>query len=744
MSMPYTEADDLHISDPRVQSRVDRLFAACEKNLKGFDRPLVEKAFRLARWAHRNDKRASGEPYIVHPLDVATILVEEIPLDSTSVAAALLHDVVEDTEVDLDVIRSEFGATMRSLVDGLTKISGVFESRSVGNAENVRKLVLSMASDVRVILVKFADRLHNMRTLEALREGKQQKIARETLDLYAPLAHRFGLFRVKNELEDLSLRALEPDAYYDIVNELKATREERQRLVQRFIEPFEDRLREAGIAFEIYGRPKHIYSIWGKMQRQSKTLDEIYDLLAIRVVIETEPGEDERRACWSVYSIVTDLYTPNTSRIHDYVTRPKSNGYQSLHTTVFGPSGRPFEVQIRTRRMHEIAERGVAAHWRYKEEVDTNGGDPDLDSALGWVRDLLEAPQAEQPQGFVDDLRLNLYDNEIHTFTPLGHLITLPLHATPVDFAFQVHTEVGFHCIGAKVNGKMVPLSATLQSGDQVEIITSKKQTPNPDWMKFVVTHKAQSRVRAWANEKRRKAIELGKEIWDKRAKKAGLSTVEGEVRAYSITLKFGSAQDMYYEIGTGHHDVDALIRTLKGGQKTEGEKGASELERAFQAFVSPGKRNEGPSIVLDGEDGYSLATEYASCCTPIPGDKIFGFTSRNGVVRIHRASCRNAPNLYVSEPDRIVELSWSREKDAIYSVGLRVMGEDRQGLLNDLTDIISKTFKMGIRSVAVDSEEGFFEGLITLNVSDLEQLKSVMRRLNRVSGVSGVYRLEV
>ena len=345
MSAPYEQAADLHIDDPRVQQRVDRLFAACEKNLKGFDRPLIEKAFRLARWAHRSDKRASGEPYIVHPLDVATILVEEIPLDSTSVAAALLHDVVEDTEVDLDVIRSEFGSTMRSLVDGLTKISGVFESRSVGNAENVRKLVLSMASDVRVILVKFADRLHNMRTLEALREGKQQKIARETLDLYAPLAHRFGLFRVKNELEDLALRALEPDAYYDIVNELKATRDERERLVSSFIEPFEDRLREAGIRFEIYGRPKHIYSIWGKMQRQSKTLDEIYDLLAIRVVIETDEGEDERRACWSVYSIVTDLYVPNTSRIHDYVTRPKSNGYQSLHTTVFGPSGRPFEVQ---------------------------------------------------------------------------------------------------------------------------------------------------------------------------------------------------------------------------------------------------------------------------------------------------------------------------------------------------------------------------------------------------------------
>jgi RelA/SpoT family (p)ppGpp synthetase len=733
---------DLHITDPRVQQRVDRLFEACERNLKAFDRGLVERAFRLARWAHRNDMRASGEPYIIHPLDVATILVEEIPLDSVSVAAALLHDVVEDTDISLDLIRDEFGPTMRSLVDGLTKISGVFESRSVGNAENVRKLVLSMASDVRVILVKFADRLHNMRTLEALREGKQQKIARETLDLYAPLAHRFGLFRVKNELEDLSLRALHPDAYYDIVNDLKASRGERERQVASFIEPLEARLHEAGLDCEVYGRPKHIYSIYGKMQRQNKTLDEIYDLLAIRVVLDLEPGEDERAACWRVYSIVTDLYAPNTSRIHDYVSRPKSNGYKSLHTTVFGPNGRPFEVQIRTRHMHEIAEKGVAAHWRYKEDL-TPSADPDVDSALGWVRELLDAPQAEKPGGFVEDLRLNLYDNEIHTFTPQGKLITMPLHATPVDFAFQVHTEIGFHCIGAKVNGKMVPLSYALQNGDQVEIITSKKQTPNPDWMKFVVTHKAQSRIRQWANEKRRKAIDLGRDIWEKRAKKAGLSVDPSEVRAYAVTLKFGSAQDLFYEVGTGHHDVDALIRTLKG-EDEESSPGASDLERAFKAFVSPGKSSEGPSIVLEGEDGYSLATEYASCCTPIPGDKIFGFTSRNGVVRIHRASCRNAPNLYTSEPDRIVDLSWSREKDATYSVGLRVMGEDRRGLLNDLTDIISKTFKMSIRSVAVESEEGFFEGLITLNVSDLEQLKRVMKRLNRVEGVSGVYRLEV
>jgi RelA/SpoT family (p)ppGpp synthetase len=742
MSATYAHDEDLRIDDARVRARRDRLVAACERNLKMFDRPLVERAFRLARWAHRNDMRASGEPYIVHPLEVATILVEEIPLDSVSVAAALLHDVVEDTEVDLDLIRDEFGPTMRGLVDGLTKISSVFESRSVGNAENVRKLVLSMASDVRVILVKFADRLHNMRTLEALREGKQQKIARETLDLYAPLAHRFGLFRVKNELEDLSLRALEPDTYYDIVGELKATRQERERLVERFIGPLAERLGEAGLRFEIYGRPKHIYSIWGKMERQNKTLDEIYDLLAIRVILEDVAPEDEREACWRVYSIVTDLYTPNTSRIHDYVSRPKSNGYQSLHTTVFGPSGRPFEVQIRTRRMHEIAEKGVAAHWKYKENVDPDG-DPDLDSALGWVRDLLEAPQADQPSGFVEDLRLNLYDNEIPTFTPRGHLITLPLHATPVDFAFQVHTEVGFHCIGAKVNGKMVPLSYTLQSGDQVEIITSKKQTPNPDWMKFVVTHKAQSRIRQWANEKRRKAVELGREVWEKRAKKAGLAVDESHLREQALALRFGSPNDLFYEIGTGHHDVDVLIRTLKGQDEQQPE-GQTELERAFQAFVSPGRRDEGPSIVLEGEEGFSLATEYASCCTPIPGDKIFGYTSRNGVVKIHRASCRNAPNLYTTEPDRIVELSWSREKDATYSVGLRVMGEDRRGLLNDLTDIISKSFKMSIRSVAVDSEEGFFEGLITLNVSDLEQLKRVMKRLNRVEGVSGVYRLEV
>ncbi len=425
-------------------------------------------------------------------------------------AAALLHDVVEDTDLSIGLIREEFGDTLATIIDGLTKISGVFASRELGQAENVRKLMLSMATDVRVILVKFADRLHNMRTIEALPKEKQLKKASETKELFAPLAHRFGLFAVKSELEDLSLKVLDPESYQHIVDSLADRKEEREAYIAYFVEPLKQRLENEGFTFDVYGRVKNIYSIHRKMKRQNKPLDEIYDIFAIRVVIDEE-GKKGREDCWRVYSIVTDLYKPLPERFRDFISVPKSNGYQSLHTTVLGPKGRRVEVQVRTQEMHEIAERGVAAHWKYKEGADRS--DEEMDQFLDWVRDLLESPKPEQATEFVEEFQLNLYDEEIYVFTPQGDLMTLPQGATPVDFAFKVHTEVGMQCIGAKVNGKMVPLSRELASGDQVEIITSKKQTPNPDWSNFVVTHKARSRIRHWTNEKRRKTAKLGREL---------------------------------------------------------------------------------------------------------------------------------------------------------------------------------------------------------------------------------------
>src|SRR5690606_5672669 len=562
---------DLQI-EPEFEARLNELLEVCRERLPTTDEDLIRRAFKLGYWAHRNDRRISGERYITHPIEVATIVARDICFDDISVAAALLHDTVEDTEFSLDFIREEFGDEVANVVDGLTKISDVFASRELGQAENVRKLMLSMATDIRVILVKFADRLHNMRTLDSLPKPKQLKIASETSDLFAPLAHRFGLHAVKNELEDLSLRILNPDDYYAIAQGLKATKQEREGYVSRFIEPLRELLEANGLPVDIYGRPKNIHSIYRKMKRQNKPLEEIYDLFAIRIVLRSE-GRRGKEDCWRVYSLITDLYKPLPERFRDFISVPKSNGYQSLHTTVLGPEGRRVEVQIRTAEMHEIAERGVAAHWKYKEGLTQ--ADQQMEQFLSWVRDLIENPRPEQATEFVKEFRLNLYDEEIYVFTPKGDLQTLPTGATPVDFAFQVHTEAGMHCIGAKVNGKMVPLSYKLKSGDQVEIITSKKQTPNKDWMKFVVTHKARSRIRHWINEKRRRAVDLGRDVLEKKLQKAGLELDEQEIARRASKLKFPNPQQMYYEIGVGLYDAQDFVEFVKGGPEEKRADGA-------------------------------------------------------------------------------------------------------------------------------------------------------------------------
>jgi len=729
--------------EPQYEQKLRDLLDMCYKHLPSVDEELIRRAFRLSYWAHRNDRRASGEMYISHPLEVAMIVAEDIGFDDISVAAALLHDVVEDTEFSLEFIREEFGATMGIIIDGLTKISGVFSSRDIGQAENVRKLMLSMAQDIRVILVKFADRLHNMRTLGSLSRQKQLKIASETRDLFAPLAHRFGLFAVKSELEDLSLKVLEPEAYNHITRGLKANREEREAYIEQFIEPLQARLEEDGFEFDIYGRSKNVQSIYTKMRVQDKPLREIYDVFAIRIVLKTT-GRKGKEDCWRVYSIITDLYKPLTERFRDFISVPKSNGYQSLHTTVLGPGGRRIEVQIRTQEMHEIAERGVAAHWKYKEGVAQS--DQEMDQFLTWVRDLIENPKPEQATEFVKEFRLNLYDEEIYIFTPLGDLITLPAEATPVDFAFQVHTEIGYQCIGAKVNGKMVPLSYKLHSGDQVEIITSKKQTPNPDWMKFVVTHKARSRIRHWINEKRRSAVKLGREMWEKKARRSHIELDDQELTRQAIRFKFPNTQQMYYEIGTGLFDPDELIQYIQQGAAKAQEENAQEAEKLqlqYERFLDRAQTNGQPALMIDGEVQTDIATVYASCCNPIPGDEVFGFISKSGSINIHRVNCRNAPNLLVNQQDRIVSVEWSRQKDVQFIVALRVIGEDRVGIVSDVTTVISRNLKTNIRAITIDTEDGIFEGTIELYVSDLDHLRRLMDRIKRLDGIHGVYRFE-
>ena len=733
---------DIDIDD-RFEEQLEELLRHCRENLPSVDEDMIRRAFRLSFWAHRNDWRESGERYISHPLAVATIVARDIGLDDVSVAAALLHDVVEDTELSLELIRDEFGETMETIIDGLTKIRGVFSSQELGQAENVRKLMLSMATDLRVILVKFADRLHNMRTIEHLPKKKRLKKASETLDLFAPLAHRFGLFTIKSELEDLSFKILDPDAYHHIVDVLEEMAEEREAYIAQFIEPLEDLLREEGYEFDIYGRVKNVYSIHRKMERKGKPIDEIYDIFAIRVVLQ-DTGSKGKEDCWRVYSLVTDLYKPLPERFRDFISVPKSNGYQSLHTTVFGPKGRRVEVQIRTQQMHEVAERGVAAHWKYKE--GKKNVDEEMEKFLEWVRDLLENPKPDEATEFVKEFRLNLYDEEIYVFTPQGDLMTLPQGATPVDFAFKVHTEVGMECIGAKVNGKMVPLSHELSSGDQVEIITSQKQKPNPDWINFVVTHKARSRIRQWTNEERRKAAELGREIWEKRRDQADLEISDQDLQQLAHELKFPDLQQLFYEIGKGLYDPEELVDHIKGTSRSSEEKkeeNEEEIKQQYERFLDERQETGKQTLVINGEIQEDLAVNYAGCCNPIPGDEVFGFVSKTGTINIHRSNCRNASDLLVNHADRILDVDWSHQKDVQFEAALRLTGEDRVGMVNDITTVISKNLKTNIRSLSIDTEDGIFSGTIRLHVSDLEHLRRLMERLKRIDGIHGVYRFE-
>ncbi len=755
---------------PENERQLQSLLRACREHLPTTDEDLIRRAFALGHWAHRNDLRASGEWYFTHPLAVAHIVATMIRIDDTSVAAALLHDVVEDTELSLRLVEQEFGEEMAMLIDGLTKIRGVYvetcaraqpqirmamlidgltkirgvySNRELSQAENVCKLILSMSHDIRVMLVKFADRLHNMRTIRFLPRAKQLRVAQETQTLFAPLAHRFGLQAIKNELEDLSLRVLEADAYDAIVRGLKASRQERDAYISTFIGPLKRRLQKMGFDFDIYGRSKNVHSIFLKMKAQNKPLEEIYDIFAIRIVLKSG-GRQGKEDCWRVYSIITDLYKPLPERFRDFISVPKSNGYQSLHTTVLGSDGRRIEVQIRTQEMHEIAERGVAAHWKYKEGVQKS--DETMDQFLTWVHDLMENPRKEHATEFVKDFRLNLYTDEIYVFTPRGDLKTLPSGATPVDFAFRIHTDIGYQCIGAKVNGKMVPLSFRLTSGDQVEIITSKKKTPNPDWMKFVVTQKARSRIRYWINEKRRDATRYGRELWKKKAARAKLNVSDAMLSRYAAKFKYASTDQMFFEIASGLFDINELVALLRTGRVHESEPeypSAGGLSEQYDTFRKQAQTSGQDTLVINGQRIAGVAVSYASCCNPIPGDPVFGYISKTGILKIHRTVCRNAPNLLVNFGERIQPCDWSRQKDVRFIVGLRVVGEDRVGIVHDLTTVISRNLKTNIRSITVETKDGIFEGTLVLDVADLQHLRRLITRLKRVESIHGVYRFE-
>lgn len=736
----------------KYKKKLEDLLVVCRKNLRSVDESLITRAFRLSHDAHKNDIRASGEPYFNHPYEVAMIVAKEVPLDDVSVASALLHDVVEDTGFELKDIRTEFGDTIADIVDGVTKIgetkiSDMLKSREVTKAESYRKMLLSMINDIRVILVKFADRLHNMRTLEYLPVERQTPLATETLEIYAPLAHRFGLGGIKWELEDLSFKYTDRPGYEDLAEKLKARRKERETYVRKFIEPIEKRLKEEELVFEISGRPKHLYSIHNKMMQRNRSLDEIYDLFAIRIILDTANDND----CFAVYGIVSEIYIPIPERFKNYVSLPKKNGYRSIHTTVIGPEGKMVEVQIRTRQMHEVAEKGVAAHWKYKEDISST--DEGLEKWINWVREIFEQGEAEPPTQFMESFKLNLYQDEIYVFTPKGDLKILPQGATPVDFAFEVHSEVGFHCIGAKVHGKIVTLDTKLKSGDQIEIITSKNQTPSRNWEQFVVTHKAKSEIRKWINEEKRKLIEQGKDLWEKKLKKSKVHIDEDEFVKLIHSLKFDNTQKFYAAVGNGEINLDTLVDTFREKGKQIGKPGetkeeAPPLQQQFTTFVRETRGFTG-RVLFEGES-QDLMYKYAKCCDPIPGDDIIGFVTTGEGIKIHRRGCRNIQNILQdaemtdsSLRNRIIEVGWPADGEAQFIAGIKLSGEDRPGLLSDITHAISTYVDTNIRSVNLLSKDSMFSGSITLYVKDLDHLQRLMERIRKVKGVSRAERFE-
>ena len=727
------------MTNPKYKKKLDDLLALCQKTLPRVDETLIRRAFDFGFNAHRHDIRASGEPYFDHPYAVAKIVAKEIPLDDVSVAAALLHDVAEDTDYQIKDIREEFGPTVADIVDGVTKISDIFKSHDLTQAESYRKMLLSMVNDIRVMLVKFGDRLHNMRTLEYLPLEKQRRLARETLDIYAPFAHRFGLANIKWELEDLSFKHLNREAYDQIARDLKSRRREREHYIRKFSIPIEKRLKEQGFKFEISGRPKHIYSIYNKMLKRNKPLEEVYDLFAVRIILDTKDPND----CFAVYGIVSDIYIPNSERFKNYISVPKKNGYQSIHTTVVGPEGKMVEVQIRTVSMHEVAEKGVAAHWAYKDSAVSS--DPELTSWVSWVREIFEnAAEGQVPtQQLLESFKLNLYQDEIYVFTPKGELKILPSASTPIDFAYEIHSKVGDHCIAAKVNGRIVPLDTRLKSGDQVEILTSKNQTPNPDWEKFAGTHKAKAHIRRWIKDEQRKAIDEGKEQWERRLKRAKLSINEDDLVRFIRDKKIENIAAFYLGVKEGKIDADELIALYQEEQKHPQPVSVEEsrIDGLFNRFITTARGVTG-GIVLNGTHD-NFMHNYAKCCQPIPGDEVVGFVTTGEGIKIHRKNCHNIRAMMKTDAKRIVDVQWPSDNGVLFVAGIRVAGDDRPSMLNDLTHAISSYSNTNIRSVNIESEDGQFEGTFIVNVENSEHLARILEKIKRVQGVRGAERFE-
>ena len=730
---------NLEAENKEIVLRYKNLLKACKRRLQKGDKEEIRKAFDVAVDAHKEMRRKSGEPYIYHPIAVAQICAEEIGLGTTSIVCALLHDTVEDTEITLDDIQGLFGEKVAKIIDGLTKISGVFDQTSSLQAENFRKMMLTLSDDVRVILIKLADRLHNMRTLESMKREKQIKIASETLYLYAPLAHRLGLNAIKTELEDLGLKYTNTEMYQEIATKLKESEPERKKFIQKFIEPIKEILNEQGFKARIFGRPKSIYSIYNKIKNKGVEFEEIYDLFAIRIIIDT-PLEMEKTDCWKAYSIITDFYHPSPERLRDWISTPKANGYESLHTTVMGPEGKWVEVQIRTQRMDEIAEMGYAAHWKYKGVNSDKEGQ--LEDWLRKIRELLESPE-ENAMDFIDDFKLNLFAEEIFVFTPTGEMRTLPVKSTALDFAFEIHSKVGQHCIGAKVNHKLVPLNYELKSGDQVEILTSIKQTPKEDWISYVTTAKAKSKIKLALKEAYRKVAEEGKEILERKFNKLKLDFNNQITHDLANFLKLPNTQELFYRAAKNAVDVKDIKEFV--AFKTHPEKfttkKAENNHQSIEQLVTDA-RGKADHLVI-GDDMQKLDYQLSACCNPIPGDDVFGFITVSEGIKIHRVNCPNAVQLLSNYAYRVVKAKWNSQHLIAFLAGIKIKGTDELGLVNNITKVISTQYNVNMRSITFDTDGGIFEGTIMVYVHSTEHLTQLINKLKKVNGVNSVTRID-
>ncbi len=727
------------------------LRTANKNNLSKSDRDKISKAFNIAVNAHKDVRRKSGEPYIFHPLAVAQIVAEDIGLGATSIACALMHDVVEDTDVSLDYIQQNFDEQTAKIIDGLTKISSLVDQHGSIQAENFKKMLLTLNDDIRVILIKLADRLHNMRTLESMSSNTQLKISAETQYIFAPLAHRLGLYNIKTELEDLALRYLHPLEYRNIADKLQATKAQRSRYINQFIAPLEKKLESAGIKFEIKGRAKSISSIYTKMEHNAMAFEDLYDIFAIRIILDS-PAETEKNDCWAVYGAITEIYTPVPNRFKDWISNPKENGYESIHNTFVGPNGRYVEVQIRSTRMDEIAEKGYAAHWKYKEGKELPAEkqkqdikDSSIDEWLKKVRDGLEGSKGTALE-FLEDFRLNLYTEEIFVFTPKGDLKKLPLGATALDYAFEIHTDVGSKCIGAKINGKMLPLSHKLRSGDRVEIITSQTQRPNEDWLRFVVTSKARQRVREALKEEKKVVADIGKELLQKKFISAEIPFNAKKLDELVLYFKLHSPLDLYYDIATGKIAKEKIdLKKIQEDifkRKVE-SKNYDESKLKIHQDYKRTKVNNKDTIIL-GED-LELDYTFAKCCTPIPGDNVFGFVTIGEGIKIHRTDCPNATSLFSQYGYRVMKARWASEEIKIdFLASISVSGIDSVGLVSSITHVISKELKVNMQSISFESKEGVFEGKINVYITDVKHLEDLMAKLKSVTGLDNVRRINV